>query len=154
VIKINTKIFFTAKPGKRAVDRATRRVLSKIGAFVRQRARRSIRKRKRPARPGQPPSSHKGLLKRLIYFGYEPEKKSVVIGPTPLSSGVGSGYGPTTVPELLEEGGTVVATQRNKRRGKRPTRQRKQYSPHPYMRPAMEAEEPKLPDLWRDSVRP
>ena len=53
-------------------DRATRKVFSKFGAFVRQTARSSIRKRKSISEPGQPPSSHTGLLKRNIFFVFAP----------------------------------------------------------------------------------
>ena len=69
-----------------AVDKATRQVLSKFGAFVRQAARSSIRKRKGVSSPGSPPSSHTGELKRFIWFAYEPGEQNVVVGPIKLSS--------------------------------------------------------------------
>ena len=78
-------LMFNTKAIRNHVDRATRKVLSKFGAFVRQTAKRSIRKRKSASPPGSPPSSHIGLLKRFIWFGYEPNKRSVVIGPARLS---------------------------------------------------------------------
>lgn len=53
--------FFDRKAVLAAVDKATLRVLSKFGAFVRRRAKSSIRKRKKASPPGQPPSSHSGL---------------------------------------------------------------------------------------------
>ena len=89
-------MFFDRNVVANAVDRAERRVLSRFGAFVRRGARSSIRKRKRAAEPGMPPSSHTGLLKRNIFFLYEPSKSSVVIGPTQLGTG-------TDAPELLEQ---------------------------------------------------
>ena len=76
------QLFFDSPKVVRAVDRTTRRVLSKFGAFVRRTARSSIRKRKRTSEPGSPPSSHTGLLKRFIFFGYDAQKRSVVIGGT------------------------------------------------------------------------
>ncbi len=147
MVNVTTKMFFTTKAVKRSVDRATRAVLSKAGAFVRQRARSIIRPRKRSARPGEPPSSHTGLLRRFIYFGYAPGSKSVVIGPAKLSSGVRPGYGHTTVPEVLEVGGTVTAPGSGKHK------QTRRYRGHPYMGPALEAEKRKFPTLWRNSVR-
>jgi len=66
------QLFFDSPKVVRAVDRTTRRVLSKFGAFVRRTARSSIRKRKRISEPGSPPSSHSGLLKKFIFFGYDP----------------------------------------------------------------------------------
>ena len=82
-------MFFDRKVVTNAVDRAARRVLSRFGAFVRRGARSSIRKRKRVAEPGMPPSSHTGLLKRNIFFLYEPHHSSVVIGPTLLGTWIG-----------------------------------------------------------------
>src|SRR5262245_43139919 len=115
------KFFFTSDAVLRALDKGTRRQLSKFGAFVRTRARSSIRKapkidvatgqvtRKRKgvelkdavSKPGNPPFSHQGTVRKLLFFAYDPTAKSVVIGPV-----VG---GPATgAPKRLEEGGTGV----------------------------------------------
>lgn len=134
-------LFFDRAVVTGAVDKATRRVLSKFGAFVRQRARTSIRKRKAISQPGQPPSSHTGRLKRHLYFLFSPESRSVVIGPV-LLDGVES----TDAPRLLEHGDTVT----RKRRGKRT---RMTYRPRPFMGPAFEKEQSQLPALWKNSVR-
>ena len=144
MIRITPQMFFDRPRVKRAVDRAKRGVLSKAGAFVRQRARTLIRPRRRSARPGEPPSSHTGLLRRFIWFGYDRQQDSVVIGPAPLNQR--SPYGQTTVPEVLEFGGTVTTRER----GKQETRY---YAGHPYMQPAMEKEADRFGQLWRDSVR-
>ncbi|MBT6485996.1 MAG: hypothetical protein HOK71_15220, partial [Planctomycetaceae bacterium] len=88
---------------------------------------------------GQPPSSHTGLLKRNIFFVYEPNRSNVIIGPIQLNSG-------TDAPALLEHGGTVSGQRRKKR-------VRMTYRPRPFMGPAFERETPKLPQMWRDSVR-
>jgi hypothetical protein len=132
--------FFDRTAVKNAVDRATVRVLSRFGAFVRTRARSSIRKRKAISQPGQPPSSHVGTLKKFIFFSYEPTKRSVVIGPTPVAGG-------GKAPELLEYGGTPVFTARRRRRTTA------NYRPRPFMAPAFEHEQKNLPNLWRDSVK-
>lgn len=116
------------------IDPAARKAMSKFGAFVRQRARSSIRPRKQSAPPGSPPSSHEGSLRRLILFAYDASTKSVVIGPVPFRKG--------EAPRLLEHGGTAI------RRGK-PAR----YRGHPFMAPAAKAELPKFPDLLRGMVR-
>lgn len=133
-------MFFDRKEVAGAVDRATRKVLSKFGAFVRTTAKHSIRKRKAASPPGSPPSSHVGLLKRLIFFGYDTTRKSVVIGPAPLRASV-------EAPPLLEYGG----------RARRKTRQGKSvmatYRSRPFMGPAFEKERPKLPALWANSVK-
>jgi hypothetical protein len=134
------QMFFTSKAVLSATDRATRRVLSKFGAYVRRTAKSSIRKRKAISRPGKPPSSHTGLLKRFILFGYDPAKRSVVIGPLRLTR---DGRG--DAPQALEEGGTS----RTVRRGRK---KRVKIKARPYMGPAMEKEKPKLPHMWRNSV--
>ncbi|MCP4594500.1 MAG: hypothetical protein GY842_27530 [bacterium] len=157
------KLFFDRPKVQRAVGAANRRALSKVGAFIRQRAKTSIRKRKGAAPPGRPPHSHTGLLRRFIFFGYDPRKESVVIGPARLNRG-------TRAPHTLEFGGNVVTkrallvrvgdTGRDRRgrfkRGKRRLVKKGTkliYKPRPFMGPALEKERPKLPKLWANSVR-
>jgi hypothetical protein len=137
------RLFFDRRAVHRSADRATRRVLSRFGAFVRRTAKSSIRKRKRPSAPGKPPSSHTGLLKRFIFFGYEPNRRSVVIGPARLNQKIGD------APHALEHGGvsTVVEGLRGKRR-----KRRVRIAARPFMGPAFEKERPGLPALWRDSI--
>ena len=132
-------LFFDQAKVGRAMSKAERRVLSKFGAYVRRSARSSIRKRKRVSQPGSPPSSHTGLLKKFIFFLYEPTRRSVIIGPVLLGKG-------TDAPRLLEHGGSAV-------RRKRKKRVRATYRPRPFMGPAMQREKPKLPAMWRGSVR-
>jgi len=142
VISFDCKaVFFDSKAIRRRVDRTTRRVLSRFGAFVRRTAKQSIRKRKKSAPPGSPPSSHIGLLRKFIWFGYEPDKRSVVIGPTRLSQ---NGRG--QAPSLLEYGGSTTLRRRGKRK-------RARVRPRPFMGPAMDKEQPKLPAMWRDSIK-
>lgn len=132
--------FFDRKKVINAVDRVTRRVLSRFGAFVRRTAKQSIRKRKKSAAADRPPSSHEGTLKRLIFFAYNRSRDSVVIGPT--QSGRGD------VPRLLEEGGII------RRRDPRTGRSKMlRYKPHPYMKPALDKELPGLPAMWRNAVK-
>ena len=131
--------FFDREKVRRSVDAATRKVLSKFGAFVRQRARSSIRQRKGTSPPGQPPYSHVGLLRKFILFAYDPDRKSVVIGPTLLREG-------SQAPRLLEHGG---AADHRTETGAR----RLRYRPRPFMRPAFEREKVALPALWKNSVR-
>ncbi|NBC11289.1 MAG: hypothetical protein GVY24_06060 [Planctomycetes bacterium] len=135
------QLFFDRQPVLTAVDKAQRRVFSRFGAFVRRTAKSSIRKRKRASRPGQPPSSHTGLLKKFIYFGYDPRKESVVIGPAELTQ-----RGRGEAPSLLEYGGTATL----RRNGKRV---RAHFRRRPYMGPAFEKEQPKLPAMWHNSVQ-
>ena len=109
-----------------ATDKGTKRALSKFGAFVRQRAKSSIRKRKKISAPGSPPSSHTGKLKRAIFFGFDKERNSVVVGPVLFSS--------TNAPEKLEKG---VGG----------------YRARPFMTPAFAAELPNAPKVFKDQIR-
>lgn len=131
--------FFTARPVRDALDRASRKILSRFGAFVRQRAKTSMRKatsRRRVSAPGQPPLAHTGLLRQHIYFGYDPVARSVIIGPVRL------GNLPGTAPKALEFGG-VSLTADNRRVYIRP---------RPYMAPALRQELDKLPPMWKNAL--
>ena len=139
------ELFFDRKAVMGAVDKGVRAGLSKFGAFVRQGAKSSIRKRKAVSRPGQPPSGHTGTLKRLIFFGYDSGKKHVVIGPTP--------FGPGTAPELLEQDHVPGTTMRVRQKDTRGKSVLMTYRARPFMGPAFEKEKQNLPDLWARSVR-
>ncbi len=140
MIKV-THLFFDSPKVIRSVDKSTRRVLSRFGAFVRRTAKQSIRKRKKPSPPGRPPSSHTGLLKRFIFLGYDRQKDSVVIGPTQLTD---NNRG--NAPSLLEYGGrTTLKANNNRKRIKIRSR--------PFMGPAFEKEQSNLPSLWKNSVK-
>lgn len=131
------KMFFDRKAVTDKVDPATRKVLSKFGAFVRTSAKHSIRTKKGTSKPGRPPFGHNGLLKRLIFFGYDKEKRSVVIGPViaPKKSG--------KAPSNLEYGGIVEFV----------TGEKTEIEPRPFMGPAFELNKVKLPDIWRDAIK-
>jgi hypothetical protein len=122
------KLFFDSPKVISAVDKTSRRVMCRFGALVRTIAKRSIRKRKKASAPGQPPSSHTGLLKKFIWFGYEPGSKTVVIGPARLT-----GKNKGEAPSLLEYG--------------------KEFPARPYMGPALEKAQPELPGMWKNSVK-
>lgn len=82
------------------------------------------------SKPGEPPRLHirplsRNPLRRLIFFGFDRTRQSVVIGPLPFK-GMGA--------RDLEHGGGG-------------------YKARPFMAPAMAEELPGLPKLWRDSVK-
>ena len=128
------KAFFDRRGIDRKVATAKRRAMSRFGAFVRTRARSSIRKRKAIAPSGEPPSSHEGSLRRLIFFALDPVTDSVVIGPVSFRAG--------EAPRLLEHSGRTI------RRGKPAF-----YRGNPFMQPAGQAEVPRFPELLRNMVR-
>ena len=133
------KLFFDSAAVRKMLDEQSRRALSRAGAFIRQRAKTSIRSRRTVSAPGSPPSSHTGDLKRLIWFVYDPGSQSVVIGPVRFKQG--------EAPNLLEFGGTA---KRQHRGGKSAIAT---YRPRPFMGPALEKEIPKLSALWAGSVK-
>jgi hypothetical protein len=151
------------------VGEAKRKVLSKIGAVIRTTARQSIRRRKAISAPGDPPSAHaKGTASlKTILFGYDQGSDSVVIGPVVLNTG--RRLANRTVPNLMEFGGTVRTTSpqsirvgagRDARGRFLPDRIVRVkagsafvYRPRPFMGPALESEQPKLPLFWASSIR-
>lgn len=133
--------FFDRKKVQNAADKATRRNLSRMGAFVRTRAKTSMRKGRGVSEPGEPPRAHVGLIRKFVLFAYEAARKAVVIGPARLSGVIGN------APEALEHGGTSEVHVRGGKTRRVTIRAR------PFMRPALEKELSQVPKLWRDSVR-
>jgi len=68
----------------------------------------------------------------------------VVIGP------VGFKKSDPPAPSVLEHGGDTVVL---RRRGGKLTSRKVKIAPRPYMAPALEKERPKLPLLWRNSIK-
>ena len=136
--------FFDSEKVLRAVDSTMRRKLSKFGAFVRTRSRSSIRKRKAVSQPGTPPTNRTGLLKKFIFFSYDEQTKTVVIGPAAFRENA-------TAPELLEHGGRGITSRFVNRTGQIP--REGIWRPRPFMRPAFETELPKFLTSLKDSVK-
>lgn len=93
-------VFFNTKEVENATDKAERKVLSRFGFETRKDAKRSMRRKKKPSKKGDPPRVVTGLLKRFIFFAYDKFKQSVVTGPARLSGFKGAGE----APEALEKG--------------------------------------------------
>jgi hypothetical protein len=85
-----------------AVDRAAYRVLFRFAAAVRKTAQRSMRRRKKSSRPGEPPSAKQGDLRKLILFAYDRSTKSAVVGAVAFPSSAGG-----KVPATHEYGGVL-----------------------------------------------
>lgn len=141
MVDIKFEMFFDRPRVLRKVKDGTKASLSKLGAFVRRTAKGLIRSGKRSAKPGSPPKSHLGILKDLIFFGYDERRESVVVGPQ-LFKGKAQRANPT-VPNLLEFGGETVNW-----RGHAAV-----YHAFPFMHPAMEKESPKFPDVFSGCVK-
>lgn len=166
--------FFDRAAVGNAVDAATKKVLSKAGAFVRLDAKSSIKqarqkalgeltederkiyerrikewkkdkgkkKPKRPvasSRPGEPPRSVVGTLKKFLFFAYDAQKKSVVIGPAKVNA-------KGDAPAPLEFGGaSTISTAKGRRTATIKKR--------PYMAPALAKNESKIQEMYRDSIK-
>ena len=125
-------MFFDRPKVANAMDAATRRALSEMGAYIRRTARTSIRKSKKVSLPGKPPRSHSGLLKKGIMFSYDPIQKSVVIGPE-LIPAARRARPDTTVPNVLEYGGGITFAGRKRVK-------RVRIAARPFMTPAFRHE--------------
>ncbi len=134
--------FFDSKPVVSMMDRKTRKVFSKFGAFVRVKARSLVNKKggkkNVSAMPGDPPRRHVGTLRRGIFFSYEMSKKSVVIGPVVLGGGSAQNL------MALDQSGSVIIQGQKKQR-------RVFIKARPFMMPAYEEEQPKLSAMWKDA---
>lgn len=153
--------FFDREKVIRRVERTRRGAMAKMGDYVRDTARNSIKKRKTSSQPGQPPHSHTGLLKNQIWFAYDPAADSVVIGPV--------AFRRSDVPQALEFGGTVrvkkrvLISQTNNGKTKKGRDRVKRgdariYSgplkikARPYMGPALIKSKTALPDIWEKAI--
>ena len=174
--------FFDREAVQKAIERGNLRALSEAGAFIRTRARSSLRRRKKPSPAGSPPSVHSrdslATLKNIL-FGLEPQRQAVIIGPVALRGSSGNAAtAPVsgTVPNVMEFGGPIAVSEqqitfhdhgkevvqwvqanpRRRRSGKRDLPRRRRRVPvdaRPFMGPALEAEAQHIPDAWAGSVR-
>lgn len=153
--------FFDRAAVVNAVDKATLRIFKEFGRLVRKTAQKSLKYGDKPSPPGSPPTAHRSntvtrkskstgktrrrsvsFLREYLFFAYDQTAKSVVIGPARLNNTVSA-----DAPAALEYGGTSAVTERGGKTKRVRIRER------PFMRPAAAAELPKLPPMWRDSVR-
>ncbi len=131
--------FFDRPKVTKAADAGRRRALSKTGAFVRRTAQTSMRPRKTVSVPGQAPSSHVGLVRKFLFFGYDTVQQSLFVGPVKINRGDGR------APQLLEHGGTVTRSIRGASKTFR-------YRARPFMRPALDKEISAMPQAWKDVI--
>lgn len=126
--KAKTK--FDKKRVKRAAQTGAFKSLAHAGAAIRLTARRSIKRSAEPAAAGSAPHTRKGRIKAAIKYAVDKNKQSVVIGPDEVVTG--------TAGKAHEFGGKY----------------RKQtYDKRPFMAPALEKNQARLPALWSGSVR-
>lgn len=115
MINVDFKMFLDRPHVMQRITAKQRRVFAKSGGFGRQAMRRQMRpggKKHKSSQPGEPPRTHGDrLLRKLIYFGLEPEAETVVIGPELTHGGKKTkALGGQTVPSLLDDGGYASLT--------------------------------------------
>ena len=143
MINFKAMAFFDGRPIKNDIDKKAKKGLSHFGAVVRLTAKRSIRKStkfKNRSRPGEPPKSHVGTLKKHIYYSWDAAARSVVVGPALFQPATGA-------PEVLEYGGV---TQMYVARGKK---KNVTVRKRPFMAPAMAKHQKNLPAYIAGSVK-
>lgn len=158
--KVAKSNFFDRKKVTDAVDRATVRALSQTGAFVRAAARSSLKYKKKPSAPGEPPVVHRtmsrtktnkqGVVKRqsvsplreFVFFSYDQSSRSVVVGPALLNARSGA-----RTLQALEYGGPSVIRDSKGREKAVIVRAR------PFMRPALSKAMADLARKWQGQVR-
>ena len=166
-IEVVKGFFFRAEYERllKATEAARYRELSRCGAYIRTTAMRSMRIKKGASGAGKPPNAHPSAasiakkkakktkitdayLREMLYFGYDPKTKTVVVGPF--------GFKKSPVPHLHEFGGSLSVRERRVPFGNGGFRTVpggiKDYPPRPYMRPALAKELPKFAHLFRGSI--
>jgi hypothetical protein len=122
------KTFFDTAAVADKLPPAIRAALSKFGAYTRRAAKNSLKYGDKPSPPGRPPTVHRSKkftreqkskgkktlqasspYREFIFFSYDAERKTVVIGPA--LGGSRSG-----VPDKIEHGGTSVVIRGDGRR--------------------------------------
>jgi hypothetical protein len=133
--------FFDRQAVLKKLPPAKRRVLSKLGAFVRRSAQTSMKYRRGPSKPGQPPSAHRefgALLRKLLFFAYDEKSETAVVGPV--------AHRNAEAPRLNEFGGKA-----HRKHGRHKGRV-VSYPPRPFMAPALKLNEPRMPSEWGNSI--
>jgi len=164
--------FFDRQAVIERMSRANHKALVTAGAFIRRRARSSLRRRKRISSPGNPPSIHSqdpiATLKNIL-FAYDPQQESLVIGPVGLNQRnfIGPQQTSAPVPQILEFGANVAIREWSFDKGKtwrrrelrfnprerlRYRTRKAKYAPRPFMGPALEAEKEHIPDAWAGTL--
>jgi hypothetical protein len=135
-------MFFDAEKILNAAGKAIVKNLNYIGGYVAKVARHSIKKgsRHQVSTAGAKPLSHTGLLKKHIYYGYNPMHESVIVGPALLNTKS------KNAPAALEYGGQSIAYSK---KGKRKIN----VKARPYINPALLSSRRKIADIWKNSIK-
>ena len=80
-LDVDVRIRMREERLRKAMARARTGSLSSVGYLISQIAKSKIKRSRKPGRPGQPPTTRRGLLRRAIRYQMSSDKYSVVIGP-------------------------------------------------------------------------
>lgn len=188
--------FFNSADVAKFIEPGVRRSLGKAGGYLRRVARNSLKYDEGKSAPGQPPKVHQFFnrrktnrktgqvtiqsvspLRELLFFAYDRESQTTIVGPARFP-GAKAG---NLVPRTLEKGGTVrkTITEPQPRRASRPAtgRQReaflrkvkdgsiivtsrtvtktitKRHAARPFMGPALDRTLPRFAGYFRNSAR-
>jgi hypothetical protein len=100
----------------KAIQRKAQRVLFRTGAYARKAMQRRMRRRKKASRPGDAPSAHENpLIKKRLFYGYDPTSESIVVGPETFKPPKGHRLagGQRSIVEVLDAGGSIVRSNRD-----------------------------------------
>lgn len=152
-IDAHTKFFFDKERVDRASTRMNVRALSKVGAYVRTAARSLIRpggKKGRTSKPGEPPRSHVGHLRKFLFFSYVPDTESVVVGPAALNHvGARIVQRSDTIPAMLERGGSFTIDRRRSGKSGQSRIRKASVEARPFMQPAMRKTMPQFAGMFQ-----
>jgi len=130
MIGATIKTMFNSLLVERKAKDGSIQALDHAAAAIRLTARRSIRRSDKYSDPGTPPNTRKGQLREAILYAVEKDRGAAVIGPTYDMMGVSA--------TAHEFGGMYMGSH---------------YPARPFMGPALEAIQPRLPDFWQGSVK-
>ena len=166
------KTVFNQKFLESRIFKAEYNALGQFGAYCMKVARNSLKTADGPSAPGKPPHSHGDkFLKKWIFFYVDKIKGNMSIGPEKLNhvyfGGDGKPLAGKTVPQILEEGGTIGTLEvfkygrwiradlRSKRRmAGLPLRLvSSKIAKRPYMLPAFNETKKRLKEFWEKSIK-
>jgi len=81
-IETDTRIQLRLERIAKAMERARKGSLHSVGYLISTIAKGSIKRSRKKSRPGEPPNTRRGLLRRAIRYQVADDRQSVVIGPT------------------------------------------------------------------------
>ncbi len=128
VVKVRTKNSFRKLRAK--AKQGSISSLGHAGAAIRLAARRSIRKSNAASAEGKPPNTRKGQIRRAIMYAVDKDQGLVIIGPQYQVVGRSA--------RAHEFGGRY---------------RRQKYPKRPFMGPALQKIQPRLPRMWAGSIR-